>query len=148
MTTAPRLSILLAAQPRPGQGTTHADRIRALYAELRAGDLRAAFARLAPGVDWEEDRGGPGLPIRRRHLGRIAVARLLSDPQGLPRALELVHLVESGPEVAVLAAEGPSPEPEGVAPLRIEAHLWTLDDAGLVTRFRQVAGQPLAPTRH
>jgi hypothetical protein len=99
-------------------------------------------------VEWEEDRGEPGLTVRRRHLGRRAVARLLADPHGFPRALDLVHLVESGDEVAVLVAEGATPEPEGSRPLRLEAHLWTLDSSGLVTRFRQVSGTARMPTRH
>lgn len=148
MTTTPRPSILLAAVAAPAEGRTHASRIRALYDALRAGDLPAVLSRLAPGVEWEEDRGGPGLPIRRRHMGRGEVARLLADARGFPRGLELVDLVESGNEVAVLAAEGSMPEPGGVAPLRLEAHLWTLDSRGLVTRFRQIAGPAAAPTVH
>ncbi len=147
MPIAPRLTILLAAMP--GQaGQNHAGRIRALYASLRAGDVPAVLDRLAPGVEWEEDRGEPSLTVRRCHLGRRAVARLLADPHGFPRALDLVHLVESGDQVAALVAEGAAPEPEGVAPLRLEAHLWTLDPGGLVTRFRQVAGPARMPTRH
>lgn len=146
MPIAPRLTILLAAVP--GRTETHAQGIRALYADLRTGDVPAVLDRLAPGVEWEEDRGEPGFTVRRRHLGRRAVARLLADPGGFPRALDLVHLVESGDEVAALVAEGAAPEPEGVAPLRLEAHLWTLEAGGLVARFRQVAGPGRAPTRH
>lgn len=148
MPIVPRLTILLAAVPGRTGGETHAGGIRSLYAALRAGDVGAVLDRLAPGIEWEEDRGGPGLPIRRRHLGRRAVARLLADPGGFPRALDLVHLVESDGEVAALVAEGASPEPEEVVPLRLEAHLWTLDPSGLVTRFRQIAGPARMPTRH
>ena len=148
MPTAPRLSIFHATGPLHGDRATHAGRIRALYAALHAGDLRAVLARLAPGVEWEADSGEPALPIRRRHMGRGAVERLLSDPLSLPRATEIVHIAESGPEVAVLAAEGPSPEPGHVAPLRLEAHLWTLDDNGLVTRVRQISAPLPIPTRH
>lgn len=148
MPTAPRLSIFHATGPLRGDRATHAGRIRALYAALHAGDLRAVLARLAPGVEWEADSGEPALPIRRRHMGRGAVERLLSDPLNLPRATEIVHIAESGPEVAVLAAEGPSPEPGLVAPLRLEAHLWTLDDNGLVTRVRQISRPSPRPRRH
>ena len=148
MPTAPRLSIFHATGPLRGNDATHAGRIRALYAALRTGDLDAVLARLNPGVEWEADTGEPALPIRRKHLGRGTVERLLSDPLNLPRATEIVHIAESGPEVAVLAAEGPAPEPGHVAPLRLEAHLWTLDDTGLVTRLRQIARPVPKATRH
>ena len=148
MPTAPRLSIFHVTGPVHADRVTHTGRIRALYAALRRGDLQAVLARLAPGVEWESDSGEPALPIRRRHLGRGAVERLLSDPLNLPRATEIVHLAESGPDVAVLAAEGPSPEPGLVAPLRLEAHLWTLDADGLVTRVRQIARPTPKATLH
>ena len=148
MPTAPRLSIFHATGPVHGDGITHVTGIRALYAALRRGDLDAVLARLAPGVEWEADSGEPALPIRRKHLGRGAVERLLPDPLNLPRATEIVHIAESGPEVAVLAAEGPPPEPGHVAPLRLEAHLWTLDATGLVTRLRQIARPAAKAMRH
>ena len=149
MPIPPRLSILLAVprEPVPGE-RDHLRRIHALYEALQAGRIAAVMTRLAPGIEWEEDRGSPGLAIRRRHLGRGAVARLLANPQGFPRNFDLVHMVESGDEVAALVAEGSAPDPDGVAALRLEAHLWTLDEEGLVTRFRQVAGHAVAPTRH
>lgn len=149
MTNTSRLSILFAAPRRPAPEGRNLERhIRALYDTLRARDLPAVLSHLAPGVEWEEDRGSPGLPIRRRHVGRGAVARLLADPQGFPHGLDLVHLVESGNDVAALVAEGPTPAPGGVAPLRLEAHLWTLDAEGYVTRFRQIAGSAPMPVRH
>lgn len=150
MPIAPRLSALLAAAPDLlGSPRARASRIRALYAALGRGDLGAFLQGLAPGVDWEEDRGGPDLPLRRRHVGRGAVARLLGDPRGFARSLEIVHVVESGDEVAVLLAEGPAPEDDDAPSPRIEAHLWTLGPDGLVSRFRQVGARPgPRPTRH
>jgi ketosteroid isomerase-like protein len=147
---APRLSALLAAAPDLlGGPRARAARIRTLYAALGRGDLAAFLQGLAPGVEWEEDRGGPGLPLRQRHLGRGAVARLLADPRGFARSLEIVHVVESGDEVAVLLAEGPAPEEDDAPSPRIEAHLWTVGPDGLVSRFRQVGSRPArALTRH
>jgi ketosteroid isomerase-like protein len=148
MPIAPRLTALLAAAPDLLSGPrARATRIRTLYAALGRGDLAAFLQGLAPGVEWEEDRGGSGLPLRKRHVGRGAVARLLSDPQGFARSLEIAHVVESGDEVAVLLAEGPAPEDDDAPSPRIEAHLWSLGPDGLVSRFRQVAPAP-RPTRH
>lgn len=131
MPTAPRPSILFATSPGTApDGSGPAGCIRALHAALRAGDLAEVLGRLAPGLDWEEGRGEPGLPIRRRHPSRGVVARLLAGPLAFPRGGEVVALVA-----------------EEAAPFRLEAHLWTLDAEDLVVRFRQVAGPSGAPTR-
>ncbi len=149
MPIAPRLTALLAAAPDLlGGPRARGARIRTFYAALGRGDLASLLQALAPGVEWEEDRGGPDLPVRQRHVGRDAVARLLADPRAFARSLEIVHVIESGDEVAVLLAEGPAPEDDDAPSPRIEAHLWTLGADDLVSRFRQVAPAPTTPVRH
>lgn len=111
-------------------------RVESLYARLAAGDLDGLLAALSDSVAWDHDPGTGALPVACTLLGRDAVAAALRGPLGHAfGGAEVLRVVGCGPEAAALVET--SPAGQG----RLELHLWTFGEDGLVTRLRRVTAR-------
>jgi uncharacterized protein len=113
--------------------------VAAIYEAFGRGDVPAILERLAEDVQWEQwgDAGvREQVPWLAQGEGRDHVARFFAIAGTLTiREFAVLDVIGSGRQVAVevlIDAE----LPEGGRYRDEELHLWTFDDAGMVTRMR------------
>lgn len=118
---------------------SHAAVVQEIYAAFGRGDVPAILSRISPDVEWEYGAGKtdvPWLQPRRGHAGAgqffAEVAATLEITKFVPKAVlegqgVVVGLVDL--EARVKATGKPIREED-------EVHIWYLNPAGQVTRFR------------
>jgi uncharacterized protein len=120
----------------------HIATVQEIYEAFGRGDVPAILDRLAEDVDWEvggssaHDEGVPWL-LRRR--GRDGAAQFFAtlDAFDIRRFEPLSFLAGPGQVAAVIGVELVI-RASGFVIADQEVHLWTFDDAGLVSAFRHV----------
>jgi ketosteroid isomerase-like protein len=114
--------------------------VAAMYEAFGRGDVPAILERLAPDVQWEDERdnfaqkaGVPWLAPRRGRDGAAEFFRLLSAYQF--HEFKVVSLLE-GDHKVVGEVVVELTQPNGVRVRDEELHLFTFNDRGQVIRFR------------
>jgi len=115
------------------------DAVKAIYESFGKGDIPGILARLAPEVEWEHDWGGPALRWYAPRRGRGEVVKFFETLGDFEfRRFEPSAFLEGGNLVAVLVHLELVVKATGKPIRDLEAHLWTFDGAGVVTRFRHL----------
>lgn len=116
----------------------HTTTVEQLYEAFGRGDVPAILDRLAEDVVWEFGSGeGYGVPWMEPQTGPQGAGRFF-EALGL---LDIVHfepvaMLADGNQVAVPVEWEAICKDTGSTIRDHEVHLWTFDDAGLVTAFR------------
>jgi uncharacterized protein len=109
--------------------------VASMYEAFNRGDIQAIIDQTADNVAWESWKDNyaqkAGVPYLRAQSGKQGVADFFAEvaKMGITR-LDILSMMEGGNQVAVeleLDAAKFSDE---------EIHLWTLNEAGKITRFR------------
>jgi ketosteroid isomerase-like protein len=111
--------------------------VKDMYAAFSRGDIDAILNRLHDDVEWEHDAEDHGIPWLKPGRGKPHVAGFFSNLGAveLPR-FELVSCLASEHQVVALFHIELRVKASGRAVRDFEAHLWTFDDSGKVTKFR------------
>jgi ketosteroid isomerase-like protein len=124
-------------------GESNAAAVTEIYAAFERGDVPAILARLAPDVAWESwtdnfaQRGG--VPYLVPRAGRDDVVGFFAELATMTvLRFAVLDVIGSGRQVAAEVAASFA-LPNGGRFADEELHLWTFDEAGLVTRFRHYA---------
>lgn len=112
--------------------------VQAIYEAFGKGDIPAIIERLHPDVEWEHDMVPHGIPWVEPRRGRAAVVQFFESLAALEfHVFEPVALLEgAGGLVAGIIRLEATYRPTGKTVKDLEAHLFTFDEAGRVTRFR------------
>lgn len=115
--------------------------VQAIYAAFASGDVPSILARLAEDVEWEYGSADSGVPWLQKRRGPAEVANFFQSLAALEfRKFAPQAMFESGSTAIALIdidflvkATGRTIVEEH------EAHIWTFDDAGRVSRFTHKA---------
>jgi ketosteroid isomerase-like protein len=112
--------------------------VQSMYAAFGRGDIEAILARLSESVEWEYGVSSTDVPWLQPRTGRTGAAEFFQSLQ----AFEFQHF-----QVTLIVGDGDTViglcDVEAIVKAtgrkfteRDEAHIWTFDAAGMVTRFR------------
>jgi uncharacterized protein len=124
--------------------------VQAIYEAFGRGDVPAILERLHPDVEWEHDSVSHGIPWILPRRGRASIPQFFEALQALDfHVFEPVALLEGAGMVSGIIRMEATFRATGKKITDLEAHLFTFDDAGRVTRFRHFADthQQLLATR-
>ena len=111
--------------------------VQSVYEAFGRGDIPAILERLHPEVEWEHDMVAHGIPWIVPRSGRAAVVSFFEVLQGLEfHVFEPIALLEGPGQVVGLIRLEATVRATGKRVTDLEAHLFTFDDAGRITRFR------------
>jgi uncharacterized protein len=124
--------------------------VQSIYEAFGRGDIPAILERLHPDVEWEHDSVAHGIPWIVPRRGRAEVGKFFESLQALDFHLfQPVALLEGPSMVSGIIRMEATFRGTGKKITDLEAHLFTFDEAGRVTRFRHFADthQHLLATR-
>jgi ketosteroid isomerase-like protein len=115
--------------------------VAAIYEDFFRGNVPGILARLSEDVRWEEwpDNRAQraGVPWLQPRRGRAGAAEFFQSIAGFKfRDFRVRSTMVGGSQVAVDVAVEVEISPGGPVLREEEIHLWTLDEAGRVVRFR------------
>lgn len=111
--------------------------VQAIYEAFGRGDIPAILERLHPDVEWEHDTVAHGIPWVVPRRGRAAVGEFFQSLAALEfHVFEPVALLEGAGQVAGIIKLEATFRSTGKRMKDLEAHLFTFDESGRVTRFR------------
>jgi ketosteroid isomerase-like protein len=111
--------------------------VQSIYEAFGRGDIPAILERLHPDVEWEHDMVAHGIPWVTPRKGRAGVVQFFEGLQGLDfHVFEPFTLLEGPGQVMGLIRLEATVRATGKRVKDLEAHLFTFDDAGRITRFR------------
>ena len=120
----------------------HIATVQEIYEAFGRGDVAAVLDRLAEDVDWEaggssaHDEGVPWL-LRRR--GRDGAAEFFATLDAFEtRRFEPLSFLAGPSQVAAVIGIELAVRASGFVIADEEIHLWSFDDAGLVSAFRHL----------
>lgn len=115
--------------------------VQQIYADFARGDVPAILARLADDVEWEYGHFPNPVPWLQPRRGRAAVAGFFEALAGVEFVrFEPKHFMASGPVVVDLVDAEFVVRATGRKVVEIdEVHIWHLDAAGRVAKFRHRA---------
>jgi uncharacterized protein len=114
--------------------------VQSIYESFAKGDIPAILERLHPDVEWEHDAVAHGIPWIVPRRGRTEVVKFFEVLAGLDfHVFEPTALLEGPGQVMGVIRMEASVRATGKRVKDLEAHLFTFDDAGRVTRFRHFA---------
>ena len=116
--------------------------VQEIYAAFGRGDIVTILERLAEDVDWEA-RGSSahdeGVPWLQRRTGRAGAAEFFATLEAFEfRRFEPRSFLEGAGQVAAVIDIEIVMRASGYVIADEEIHLWSFDDAGLVSAFRHV----------
>src|ERR1700754_2350862 len=111
--------------------------VQSIYEAFGRGDVPAILERLHPEVEWEHDMVPHGIPWVVARTGRAEVVKFFEATLGLEfHVFEPIALLEGPGQVMGLIRLEATVRATGKRVKDLEAHLFTFDDAGRITRFR------------
>jgi len=113
--------------------------VQAIYQAFGRGDVPSILERLHPDVEWEHDTIDYEVPWLVPRRGRAEVAKFFESLQGVEfhRFEPLAFLEGPGQVLATIRLEITVRATKKKV-VDLEAHLFTFDSAGQVTRFRHL----------
>jgi uncharacterized protein len=116
--------------------------VQEIYAAFGRGDISTILERLAADVDWEAGGSSAhdeGVPWLLRRTGRSGAAEFFATLEAFDvRRFEPLSFLEGAGQVAAVIGVELAVRASGYVIADEEIHLWTFDDAGLVSAFRHV----------
>jgi ketosteroid isomerase-like protein len=116
--------------------------VQEIYAAFGRGDILTILERLAEDVDWEARRSSAhdeGVPWLQRRTGRAGAAEFFATLEAFEfRRFEPRSFLEGAGQVAAVIDIEIVMRASGYVIADEEIHLWSFDDAGLVSAFRHV----------
>ena len=119
----------------------HIATVQEIYAAFGRGDVPAILDRLAEDVVWETTSTSvhEDVPWLRPRVGRDGAAAFFAGLEALDfRRFEPLTFMDGDGNVAVVVHIETVVKASGYVIDDEEVHLWTFDDAGLVSAFRHV----------
>jgi uncharacterized protein len=114
--------------------------VQSIYEAFGRGDIPAILERLHPDVEWEHDTVAHGIPWIVPRNGRASVGQFFESLAALEfHVFEPVALLEGAGMVMGLIRMEATFRSTGKKLKDLEAHLFTFDEGGRVTRFRHFA---------
>lgn len=116
----------------------HSATVQDIYTAFGQGDIPAVLDRLAEDVAWEQGDHGHGVPWLEPRRGRQDAAGFFEALSALKiERFEPVALLANDHQVAAIIETEETVLATGRAIRDTQVHLWTFDEAGRVTAFRQ-----------
>jgi ketosteroid isomerase-like protein len=116
--------------------------VQEIYAAFGRGDILTILERLAEDVDWEARSSSAhdeGVPWLQRRTGRAGAAEFFATLEAFEfRRFEPRSFLEDAGQVAAVIDVEIVMRASGYVIADEEIHLWSFDDAGLVSAFRHV----------
>jgi ketosteroid isomerase-like protein len=116
--------------------------VQEIYAAFGRGDVPAILDRLAEDVEWEaggSSAADEGVPWLLRRTGREGAGAFFATLEAFEfRRFEPLGFLEGAGQVAAVIGVELAVRASGYVIADEEIHLWTFDDAGLVSAFRHV----------
>ena len=121
---------------------SHIATVQEIYAAFGRGDVLTILERLAEDVDWEaggSSAADEGVPWLLRRTGRAGAAEFFATLEAFEvRRFEPRSFLEGPGHVAAVIDVEIVMRASGYVIADEEIHLWTFDEAGLVSAFRHV----------
>ena len=117
---------------------SHAKTVQAIYEAFGRGDVPAILERLHPDVEWEHDLVEHGIPWIKARRGRQGVSQFFETVSSAVefQRFEPTALLEGPGQVVATVQLEATVRATGHHIVDLEAHLFTFDAQGRVTRFR------------
>jgi uncharacterized protein len=128
------------AAPAYGRAMDHIATVKDIYAAFGRGDIAAILDHMADDVEWDPGATSgreAGVPWLAHRTGRDGVAGFFAslEPLEFPLLDQHTFLSNDHQVVAIISLEARA-RATGHAIAEEEVHLWTFDDAGLVSGFQ------------
>jgi uncharacterized protein len=113
--------------------------VQSIYEAFGRGDVPAILERLHPEVEWEYDAVDHGVPWLVPRRGRAEVVKFFESLQGVEfHRFEPANFLEGSNQVLATIHLDITVRASGKKVVDLEAHLFTFDSAGKVTRFQHL----------
>jgi uncharacterized protein len=119
---------------------SNVETVQSIYEAFGRGDLPYIIALLDEDVAWDQDTPSWGVPWYEPRNGAAEVPAFFAalGEHAVLHKLEPRNILTGGNQVAVLLDYELEAKATGRSVAGVEIHLWTLDDAGKITRFAHV----------